>query len=303
MELAAHQARLGCYKPDVVAIANPARFREREQALVDGFRVRWPSGAFGRHTCLCRRLSSNRLCVLGFGCRVAQCGEQPEPMFESCLHLCRIRCPQAVLFREPLAHPFAASSGERKRLISAIKRSRSLADACSPRIASGCFGAGLLFRADVGRSGRDVGCWSCPGPLCNWPPPFAFGFSVRSRLSPPEGQAHRRRLPRQSRRARTAHTVARRSGSPHATRRGRIGNRAYRPIGRDPLAGGVGQDRCEIDHPQPDRSTSSEPWRSHAGRGLCAQSQARSRVAHSERSARAPAGSPPGWSPPGIFRD
>ncbi len=100
----------------------------------------------------------------------------------------------------------AASSGERRRLISETSCSRSLADACNPRIASACFGAGFLLRPMVTCSGRDVACWS-GAPLCNGPSPF--------------GQC-----------------------SPHTTRRRRIGNRAYRPIGRDPLAGGVGQEKA-----------------------------------------------------------
>ena len=32
----AHQARMGCDQPDVVAVANPPGFRQRQYALVDG---------------------------------------------------------------------------------------------------------------------------------------------------------------------------------------------------------------------------------------------------------------------------
>ena len=36
---AANDARAGCYEPDVIAIANPPGLRQRQNALIDGFRA------------------------------------------------------------------------------------------------------------------------------------------------------------------------------------------------------------------------------------------------------------------------
>ena len=148
----AHKARTGCDQP--------ARGRDRESAGVPAARVRPCRWLPGGKDLLIRQTVNLPLTwetpVVGPhllpGCsapaarKAVNCASFASNTASTCAASdARKRLFSGSLWR---THS-AASSGERRRLISETSCSRSLADACNPRIASACFGAGFLFRPTV----------------------------------------------------------------------------------------------------------------------------------------------------------
>ena len=97
---AANQARLLGHMSDVIAVANPARLRQRQHTFVD--HLRSPLALWLR----CRRALSSRgllpcpLRLIGLGRRKAR-----QSRLEALLHGLRIGCRQSVLFDERPMRP------------------------------------------------------------------------------------------------------------------------------------------------------------------------------------------------------
>ena len=91
-------------------------------------------------------------------------------------------------------------------------------------------------------------------------------------------------------------------GGAHLMRRRSFADRAYRPVGRDPFSGRMGEDRGEPNEARhPCRSRLSARSRSRACPASCARYRARSKAMRSGTCDRLPSGTGTVWWRPAIF--